>query len=76
MTRTYPQICKVRDLNYEVELKVDITFRKVIVLKPHNSPKVVIEETDPKILHNVYLGKLPVMVGSKWCKLIDMPTPE
>ena len=36
-------MCKVRDLNYEVELKVDITFKRVTTLKAPNCPKIIID---------------------------------
>ena len=47
ISKSYPQVCKVRDLNYEVELNVDITFRKVVTLKIPNAPKEVVEENEP-----------------------------
>ena len=38
---TSPQLCRTRDLNYEVEIKVDVVYRKIITVNHKDAPKVV-----------------------------------
>lgn len=68
-SKTTPMMCRLRDLTYEVELKCNITFRKIIKYIENNIRKTRIDHED--VIPKITIAQIPVMVGSKWCRMSD-----
>jgi DNA-directed RNA polymerase II subunit RPB2 len=62
-----PQDARLRNLTYASPLNVDVKVTTTFVDHTRNS----IRESNVRIFPNVHLGKVPVMVGSKYCLLHD-----
>jgi DNA-directed RNA polymerase II subunit RPB2 len=62
-----PNDARLRNLTYAAPLNVDIKVTTTFVDHTRNS----IRESNVRIFPNVHLGKIPVMVGSKYCLLHD-----
>lgn len=75
ITKTTPINCKTRDLTYEVDIKVDIHYKKVITVKGKHSQEVI-QETEKKTIRKVTIASIPVMVKSKLCRLTDCSTDQ
>lgn len=58
-------LARLRDLNYESEMKLELVHRKLKWNEEKQQYDVVMERPPKKIP----LGMLPVMVGSEWCTL-------
>jgi len=62
-----PNDARLRNLTYASPLNVDIKVTTTFVDHTRNG----IRESNVRIFPNVHLGKIPVMVGSKYCLLHD-----
>ena len=62
-----PNDARLRNLTYAAPLNVDIKITTTFVDHSRNG----IRESNIRIFPNVHLGKIPVMVGSKYCLLHD-----
>lgn len=62
-----PQDARLRNLTYASPLNVDVKVTTTFVDHTRNC----IRESNVRIFPNVHLGKVPVMVGSKYCLLHD-----
>ena len=62
-----PNDARLRNLTYAAPLNVDIKITTTFVDHTRNG----IRESNVRIFPNVHLGKIPVMVGSKYCLLND-----
>ena len=62
-----PNDARLRNLTYASPLNVDVKVVTTFVDHTRNS----IRESNVRIFPNVHLGKIPVMVGSKYCLLHD-----
>lgn len=58
-------LARLRDLNYESEMKVDIKYKKLKWNEDKQDYDVILSKGPRKIP----LGSFPVMVGSEWCTL-------
>ena len=62
-----PNDARLRNLTYASPLFVDVRIRTTFINNTKQSERIVKERLFP----NVHLGKIPVMVGSKYCLLHD-----
>ncbi len=62
-----PNDARLRNLTYASPLNVDVKVTTTFIDHNRNS----IRESNVRIFPNVHLGKVPVMVGSKYCLLHD-----
>lgn len=62
-----PNDARLRNLTYASPLNVDVKVTTTFIDHTRNS----IRESNVRIFPNVHLGKVPVMVGSKYCLLND-----
>jgi DNA-directed RNA polymerase II subunit RPB2 len=62
-----PNDARLRNLTYAAPLYVDVRVKTTYIDNTQNG----IRQTKSRIFPNVHLGKLPVMVGSKYCLLQD-----
>ena len=62
-----PNDARLRNLTYAAPLYVDVRVKTTYIDNTQNG----IQQTKSRIFPNVHLGKLPVMVGSKYCLLQD-----
>jgi DNA-directed RNA polymerase II subunit RPB2 len=62
-----PNDARLRNLTYAAPLNVDVKVITTFIDHTRNS----IRESNVRIFPNVHLGKIPVMVGSKYCLLSD-----
>ena len=62
-----PNDARLRNLTYASPLNVDVKVTTTFIDHTRNS----IRESNVRIFPNVHLGKIPVMVGSKYCLLHD-----
>lgn len=62
-----PNDARLRNLTYAAPLNVDVKVTTAFIDHTRNS----IRESNVRIFPNVHLGKIPVMVGSKYCLLHD-----
>jgi DNA-directed RNA polymerase II subunit RPB2 len=62
-----PNDARLRNLTYASPLNVDIKVTTTFIDHTRNG----IRESNVRIFPNVHLGKIPVMVGSKYCLLHD-----
>ena len=62
-----PNDARLRNLTYAAPLNVDVKVTTSFIDHTRNS----IRESNVRIFPNVHLGKVPVMVGSKYCLLHD-----
>jgi DNA-directed RNA polymerase II subunit RPB2 len=62
-----PNDARLRNLTYASPLNVDVKVITTFIDHTRNS----IRESNVRIFPNVHLGKIPVMVGSKYCLLSD-----
>jgi DNA-directed RNA polymerase II subunit RPB2 len=62
-----PNDARLRNLTYAAPLNIDVKVTTTFIDHTRNS----IRETHIRIFPNVHLGKIPVMVGSKYCLLPD-----
>ena len=62
-----PNDARLRNLTYAAPLNIDVKVTTVFIDHTRNG----IRETNVRIFPNVHLGKIPVMVGSKYCLLHD-----
>lgn len=62
-----PNDARLRNLTYAAPLNIDVKVTTTFIDHTRNS----IRETHVRVFPNVHLGKIPVMVGSKYCLLPD-----
>ena len=62
-----PNDARLRNLTYAAPLNVDVKVTTTFIDHTRNG----IRESNVRIFPNVHLGKIPVMVGSKYCLLHD-----
>lgn len=62
-----PNDARLRNLTYASPLFVDVRVRTTFINNTKNGERIVRERLFP----NVHLGKIPVMVGSRYCLLHD-----
>ena len=62
-----PNDARLRNLTYAAPLNVDVKVTTTFIDHTRNS----IRESNVRLFPNVHLGKIPVMVGSKYCLLHD-----
>lgn len=62
-----PNDARLRNLTYAAPLNVDVKVTTTFIDHTRND----IKESNVRIFPNVHLGKIPVMVGSKYCLLHD-----
>ena len=62
-----PNDARLRNLTYAAPLNVNVKVTTTFIDHTRNS----IRESNVRIFPNVHLGKIPVMVGSKYCLLHD-----
>ncbi len=62
-----PNDARLRNLTYAAPLYVDVRVKTTYIDNTQNG----IQQTKTRVFPNVHLGKLPVMVGSKYCLLQD-----
>jgi DNA-directed RNA polymerase II subunit RPB2 len=62
-----PNDARLRNLTYAAPLNVDVKVTTTFIDHTRNS----IRESNVRMFPNVHLGKIPVMVGSKYCLLHD-----
>lgn len=58
-------MCRLRDLNYESEVKVDLLYTKINIDTENNTETTAWTKSIPKIP----MAELPVMARSNWCRL-------
>ncbi len=63
-----PNDARLRNLTYAAPLNVDVKITTTAIDNNHGS-----RDTRTRLFPNVHLGKVPVMVGSKFCLLADQP---
>ena len=61
----YPQEARLRNLTYSALISVDVVIS--IIKDPYNKKELI----SKKILNKVKIGKIPIMVRSKYCVLND-----
>lgn len=64
-----PNDARQRNLTYAAPLYVDVRVSTTFIDNTNNG----LRQTKTRVFPNVHLGKLPVMVGSKYCLLQDQP---
>ena len=62
-----PNDARLRNLTYAAPLNIDVKVTTTFIDHTRNS----IRESNVRVFPNVHLGKIPVMVGSKYCLLND-----
>jgi DNA-directed RNA polymerase beta subunit len=62
-----PNDARLRNLTYGAPLNIDVKVTTIFIDHTRNG----IRESNVRIFPNVHLGKIPVMVGSKYCLLHD-----
>jgi DNA-directed RNA polymerase II subunit RPB2 len=62
-----PNDARLRNLTYASPLYVDVRVKTTFIDNTQNS----IKQTKTRVFPNIHLGKIPVMVGSKYCLLQD-----
>lgn len=62
-----PNDARLRNLTYAAPLYVDVRVKTTFIDNTQNG----IRQSKSRVFPNVHLGKLPVMVGSKYCLLQD-----
>jgi DNA-directed RNA polymerase II subunit RPB2 len=67
-----PNDARLRNLTYASPLNVDVKVTTVFIDNTRNG----IRESKVRVFPNVHLGKIPVMVGSKYCLLHDQKHVE
>jgi DNA-directed RNA polymerase II subunit RPB2 len=73
VTPMYPNDARLRNLTYAAPIYVDLHITTTLRDKDKG-----IEETKVRMLPNIHVGKIPVMVNSKFCQLSENPekTPK
>lgn len=73
VTPMYPNDARLRNLTYAAPIYVDLHITTTIKDRENG-----IEDTKVRLLPNIHIGKIPVMVGSKFCQLTENPekTPK
>ena len=62
-----PNDARLRNLTYAAPLYVDVRVKTTFIDNTQNG----IKQTKTRVFPNIHLGKIPVMVGSKYCLLQD-----
>jgi DNA-directed RNA polymerase beta subunit len=62
-----PNDARLRNLTYAAPLYVDVRVKSTFIDNTQNG----IKQTKTRVFPNIHLGKIPVMVGSKYCLLQD-----
>lgn len=67
-----PMMCRLRDLNYECEVKVNLTYSKIKINNETNEE----HEQWHKSVSKIQLAETPIMVRSVWCRLTEADEDE
>ncbi len=67
----YPNDARLRNLSYSGSLNIDIHYKMVTVKKNPDGSTKTIEEEQTQTIPSYPCGKIPIMVGSKFCVLSD-----
>jgi DNA-directed RNA polymerase II subunit RPB2 len=62
-----PNDARLRNLTYAAPLYVDVRVKTTFI----DNTQLGIKQTKTRVFPNIHLGKIPVMVGSKYCLLQD-----
>ena len=66
----YPNEARLKDMTYSVGISYDILVEiKELKMSDNNEKEIL---TDEIIYNNVFLGKFPLMINSKFCLLKDL----
>ena len=65
--KMYPNIARLRNLSYSCSVSIDL--KVTVIENPQNEQKIISE----KIIKKVNIGKIPLMVRSKYCLLNSEP---
>ena len=66
----YPNEARLKDMTYSVGISYDILVEiKELKMSEDNEKEII---TDEIIYNNVFLGKFPLMINSKFCLLKDL----
>ena len=65
IVKVNPMMCRLRDLNYESLVKIDLQYSRYFVNTKLGEDKLKDKRQIPKI----QLADIPVMVRSSWCRL-------
>jgi DNA-directed RNA polymerase beta subunit len=68
ITPMYPNDARLRNITYAAPIYVDVHVSTTMV-----DPKKGTKETRTRALPKIHVGKIPVMVGSKFCMLSETP---
>ena len=64
-----PNDARLRNLTYAAPLNVDVKVTTTMIDNNHGGAR----DSRVRLFPNIHLGKVPVMVGSKFCLLADQP---
>ena len=67
--------CRLRDLNYEAQLKANVYFTKHTIITLGDGRKQT-KKYEERRLNRVPIANIPIMVRSKWCKLVSCDKEE
>jgi DNA-directed RNA polymerase II subunit RPB2 len=65
----------MRDLSYQVEIMADLSYR-MITRNHRQGQENQVKIDKPVVIRNIRIGQIPVMVGSKLCRLSDKPSDD
>ena len=68
VTSMYPNDARLRNITYAAPIYVDLHISSTMF-----DPATGVKETRTRTLQRIHVGKIPVMVGSKFCMLCETP---
>ena len=68
VTPMYPNDARLRNITYAAPVYVDLHISTTMF-----DPTTQVKETRTRTLQRIHVGKIPVMVGSKFCMLCETP---
>uniref|UniRef100_A0A6C0KXW0 DNA-directed RNA polymerase n=1 Tax=viral metagenome TaxID=1070528 RepID=A0A6C0KXW0_9ZZZZ len=68
VTPMYPNDARLRNITYAAPVYVDLHISTTLF-----DPATGVKETRTRALQRIHVGKIPVMVGSKFCMLCETP---
>jgi len=68
VTPMYPNDARLRNITYAAPVYVDLHISTTMY-----DPTTQVKETRTRTLQRIHVGKIPVMVGSKFCMLCETP---
>lgn len=67
----YPQDARLRDLTYNAAVSIDLTY-KTVKYKQEDDGEIGVYEEGHNTLKKVFIGKIPIMLHSKFCSLNEL----